>query len=82
MPILSWYEEKDDIKLMEMTPALKMMSEINDVRPVILQCTSKDNVFDCEKAVHMCDKLIKEQRSASLLEHGGQKEHNNSTAGD
>ena len=30
------------------------MAEASDVRPVILECTSKDNKFDADKAVRMC----------------------------
>ena len=50
MPILSWYEDKNDNKLSELIPVLKAMSEINDVRPVLLECCSKDNVYNCDKA--------------------------------
>ena len=55
MPILSWYEEKNDTKLYELIPALKIMSQVDDVRPVLVDCTSKDNVFNCDKAVRMCE---------------------------
>lgn len=54
LPILSWYDDRNDDKLYELIPALKLMAEINDVRPVILECTSKDNKFDADKAIKMC----------------------------
>lgn len=60
MPILSWYEDKNDNKLFQLIPVLKAMSEVNDVRPILLECCSKDNVFNCDKAVRMCDKLVRE----------------------
>jgi hypothetical protein len=58
MPILSWYEEKNDTKLYDLIPALKLMSQVDDVRPVLTDCTSKDNVFNCDKAVRMCEQLL------------------------
>lgn len=35
LPILSWYEEKNDTKLFELIPVLKLISQVNDVRPII-----------------------------------------------
>ena len=58
MPILSWYEEKDDTKLFELIPVLKLMAEIEDVRPVLLECTTRDNKFNCDKAVRLCETII------------------------
>ena len=60
MPILSWYEDREDTKLLELIPVLKAMAYVNDVRPVILECTTRDNKFQCEKALNMCEKLIRE----------------------
>jgi RNA polymerase II subunit A small phosphatase-like protein len=45
MPILSWYDDKNDDKLYELIPVLQAMSEVNDVRPVLLECCTKDNQF-------------------------------------
>ena len=36
MPILSWYDEKSDTKLLELIPVLKAMSEVPDVREVLI----------------------------------------------
>lgn len=47
MPILSWYDDKNDEKLYELIPVLKAMSEVNDVRLVLTECTTKDNKFLC-----------------------------------
>jgi len=45
MPILSWYEEKSDNKLIELIPVLIALSKVPDVRPILLECCSKDNVY-------------------------------------
>lgn len=45
LPILSWYEEKNDTALFELIPVLKLMSKVDDVRSIIKECTSKDNQF-------------------------------------
>jgi RNA polymerase II subunit A small phosphatase-like protein len=47
MPILSWYEEKTDNKLLELIPVLKLLSQVEDVRPVLTECCSRDNVYLC-----------------------------------
>jgi TFIIF-interacting CTD phosphatase-like protein len=60
LPILSWYEDRDDTKLLELIAPLKAMAYVNDVRPIILECTTRDNKFQCEKALNLCEKLIKE----------------------
>lgn len=62
MPILSWYEEKNDTKLYELIPVLKLMSQVDDVRPVIQECTSRDNVFNCHTAARMCEQLLHPKR--------------------
>ena len=57
MPILSWYEEKSDTKLMDLVPCLKMMSQknIDDVRPILLNCVCPETkLFLHEKAAQMC----------------------------
>ncbi len=58
MPILSWYDDKNDDKLIELIPILKLMSEVYDVRPVIVESTTKDNKFDCEKAIQCCENQL------------------------
>lgn len=63
MPILSWYEDANDTKLYDLIPALKLMSQVDDIRPVITDCTSKDNVFNVEKAIKMCEKLLGGRKS-------------------
>lgn len=45
MPILSWYEDKLDDKLLELIPVLAKLSQVPDVRPVLLESCSKDNVY-------------------------------------
>ena len=36
IPILSWYDDPDDIELIRFIPALKLLAQVEDVRPVIL----------------------------------------------
>ena len=60
MPILSWYEDRDDTKLLELIPVLKAMSKASDIRPIIIDSTTKDNKFLNEKAIKMCEKNMKE----------------------
>lgn len=45
MPILSWYEDKADNKLIELIPVLEKLSKVPDVRPVLLECCSRENVY-------------------------------------
>lgn len=45
MPILSWYEDKSDNKLLEIIPALKLLAEVPDVRPILKECCSRDNIY-------------------------------------
>jgi TFIIF-interacting CTD phosphatase-like protein len=48
MPILSWYDDKDDKYLYDYLSFLKELSEVDDVRPFLMGCT-KDNKIDIEK---------------------------------
>jgi TFIIF-interacting CTD phosphatase-like protein len=57
-PILSWYDDKADTKLFEIMPVLKAMAQVPDVRPVIQECTTKDNKFINEKAIKMCENIM------------------------
>ena len=40
IPILSWYEDRQDKKLFELMPVLKKMALVSDVRRIINDCTS------------------------------------------
>lgn len=42
MPILSWYDDKQDTKLLDLIPVLKLLSEVPDVRPILTECCIKD----------------------------------------
>jgi TFIIF-interacting CTD phosphatase-like protein len=55
MPILSWYDEKSDNKLIELIPVLKSLSEVPDVRTVLTQSVTKDNVYINEKSLKICE---------------------------
>lgn len=52
LPILSWYDDREDMFLYDFLPLLKEMSDVDDVRPFLMACV-KDNVFDIEKAREM-----------------------------
>lgn len=54
MPILSWYDDRTDTKLIELIPVLKLLSEVPDVRPVLKACCSRENVYQTEKSIMMC----------------------------
>ena len=51
---MSWYDEKSDTKLMELIPVLKALSEVPDVRTVLTQAVTKDNVYINDKSLHLC----------------------------
>lgn len=53
LPILSWYEDPNDVELMRLVPALRLLSQIDDVRPVILQSTF-ENEFNIDLAIKVC----------------------------
>ena len=38
------------------------MSEVPDVRPILLNCTSSDNVFSNTEALIMCERIISDMR--------------------
>lgn len=61
MPILSWYDDPLDTKLIELIPVLKLLAEVPDVRPVLLSCCTRDNVFMTDKSIVMCTRLIEQE---------------------
>jgi TFIIF-interacting CTD phosphatase-like protein len=60
MPILSWYDDRTDTKLIELIPVLKLLSEVPDVRPVLTSCCSSDNVYLTDKSINMCTRIIED----------------------
>ena len=68
MPILSWYDEKSDNKLIELIPVLKALSEVPDVRTVLTQSVTKDNVYLNEKSLRVCEGIMKEEAIKRLRE--------------
>jgi TFIIF-interacting CTD phosphatase-like protein len=50
LPILSWYEDKEDTVLYDFLPILKELSDVEDVRPFIM-ASVKDNVLDINKGL-------------------------------
>jgi TFIIF-interacting CTD phosphatase-like protein len=55
IPILSWYDNKDDRELMRFVPALKCLADarVEDVRPIILQSV-RQNEFCPDICVQIC----------------------------
>ena len=58
MPILSWYEDNADTKLIELIPVLQLLSQIPDVRPVLLDCCTQENVYQYEKSIQVCERIL------------------------
>ncbi len=42
IPILSWYDDRNDRALYELMPVLRALSEVNDVRPIISETSFRD----------------------------------------
>jgi len=61
MPILSWYDDKADQKLIELIPVLIALSKVPDVRPVLLGACSKENVYNFDLSLQLCNKILDEQ---------------------
>lgn len=57
LPIVSWYDDPSDNELMRYVPALKLLAQVDDVRPVILQSVF-ENVWDCDLSIKICESLI------------------------
>ena len=57
MAILSWYDDPEDRELMRYIPALVLLAEVDDVRPVILQ-SHFENEFNVDLAVRICESLL------------------------
>ena len=55
--ILSWYDDPNDNELMRYIPALKLLAQVQDVRPVIMQSHS-NNEFNVDLAVKICQSLL------------------------
>ena len=47
----------NDCELMRYVPALKLLAQVEDVRPVILQSTF-ENEFNVELAIKICESLL------------------------
>ena len=64
MPILSWYDDKNDTCLFDYLPLLKELSAVDDVRP-FLMASVKDNILDIPKAMALV-RAYKEQINQNL----------------
>lgn len=61
VPILSWYDDRNDTALYDFVPLLKEIADVDDVRP-FLMASVKDNQLEIDKAM-MLMKAYKEQVS-------------------
>ena len=57
LPILSWYDDPEDDELMRFVPGLKLLAQVDDVRPVILQ-SCFDNEWNCDLSIKICESLL------------------------
>ena len=57
LPIISWYDDPGDDELMRYVTPLRLLANVDDVRPVILQSVI-DNEWNCALSVRICDSLI------------------------
>lgn len=58
LPILSWYDDKNDKVLLDYIPLLIEMSKCHDIRDAIPKFVRNHN-FDMQHAMHICAQLIK-----------------------
>lgn len=57
IPIVSWYEDPKDDELMRFAPGIRLLADVDDVRPVILQ-SCFENEWDCALSVKICESLL------------------------
>lgn len=57
LPIISWYDDPEDTELMNYLPALRLLSQVEDVRPVILQSVI-DNEWNLDLSMKICQSLL------------------------
>ena len=57
LPIISWYDDLEDNELMRFIPGLKLLAQVDDVRPVILQ-SCFENVWNIEASNRICESLL------------------------
>lgn len=53
MPILSWYDDKTDTKLLDYIPFLVELAKVPDVRQVIPRIV-KNHEFEVENGIKVC----------------------------
>ena len=57
LPIVSWYDNKQDTLLYEYIPFLKELSDVDDVRPILINSV-ENNVFNVERGL----RIVKEYK--------------------
>lgn len=57
LPIISWYDEKDDTQLYDYIPFLQALSNVDDVRPILKQLNEEcqDNDINIEYGMQIID---------------------------
>ena len=68
LPILSWYDDRTDTKLIELIPVLQLLAQVPDVRPILKACCSKENVYQNDKSIAMCSKILQDLQYTQRLE--------------
>ena len=64
IPIISWYDNPNDIELLKLIPLLKYLAKVNDVRPIIKQVVNKKlNQLD----FNIVDKIIKNKNENKTI---------------
>lgn len=79
LPILSWYDDPEDTKLLELIPVLRLLSAVPDVRPVLLNCCTRDNVYMNDKSIALCSRIIEEQQRRSNYQASNNDQGSNSS---
>lgn len=59
LPIISWYDDKNDTLLYDYIPFLKELTKVDDVRTVLTQLaeTTIDNDVDIEYGIQLCKEI-------------------------
>ena len=62
MPILSWYDDQSDRELFKLTPLLRNLARVPDVRSVLGK-VHENHVMDLEKAERLTKAILREIES-------------------
>ncbi len=71
LPILSWYDDKNDSVLLDYIPLLVEMAKLHDVREAIPKFV-KNHSFDMQKAMSVCSHLLRRHHNQAIEKHENQ----------